>query len=477
MTKLTAKEESFIALMTKSDEHARQGFELLIKRPGFEKFFDALAGTGLFDPNHNSPPVPAGEPGSVRIPYWDALDYLEAVAKVSGEREDLQLAGKVMTVVRAVSQASELDQALRNNYHTNRKLAVILGLVPTAAVTYADIHLIPGWLLGKFDRGMVGHALDNGAMRRFLESDSLLDWQKACLTLYHCTSILWIDEPGFRENRKKPVTVVENHWLKKLINNHAKALGNVVGDKATGIFAERLRETFDQGRRNLPSWLHRPAVEDHTQNHEWYGPENRFVEGLRGVLLSWIDGDLSSAKPFVKKLLHDEAAILRRIGIYVLDQRWEKLKDLFTSVLSPQLFAGEHHHELYSLLQHHFATFNDKDKANTVEAIRQLPKPSGEEDQEGRLRHIQWNWLSAIAGKNYEPADTWFNERMSDRAWGGISEHPDFISYMEVWRGQGSSPYQAQELVLFAEEGNIVERLNARWSRTIASIRVMLRPR
>jgi len=32
---------------------------------------------------------------------------------------------------------------------------------------------------------------------------------------------------------------------------------------------------------------------------------------------------------------------------------------------------------------------------------------------------------------------------------------------MEVWRGHGSSPYQAQELVLFAEEGNIVERLNA----------------
>lgn len=461
MTKLTVKQTSFIALMTKSDEHARQGFELLLTQPGFEKFFDALAETGLFDPSHNSAPVPAGEPGSVRIPYWDALNYLAAVAKVSGERKELQLADKVMTVVRTVSQASELDLTLRENYHTNRKFAEILGLVPTSAVTEADINnLIPGWLQGKFDRGMVAHALDRGAMRRFLESDSFQDWNKACLTLHHCTAILWIDEPELGENRKKPVTVVENHWLKELIKYHTKELGNRVGKKAAAIFVERLRETFDRGRRNLPSWLHRPAVEDHPQNHEWHGPENRFVEGLRDVLLSWIDRDLSSAKPFVGELLRDEAAILRRIGIHVLDQRWESLTGLYASVLGPQLFVAEHLHELYHLLQHHFGGFNEKDKARTVEAIRQIPKPSDEGDQEGRLRHIQWNWLSAIAGKNFEPADTWFNARMSDQSWGGISEHPDFVSYMESWRGHGPSPYQSQELILFAEDGSIIERLN-----------------
>jgi hypothetical protein len=461
MTKLTAKQESFIDLMTKSAEHARRGFDLLLARPGFEKFFDALAEAGLFDPIHNSAPVPAGEPGFVRIPYWDALNYLEAVAKVSGEREDLQLADKVMTVVRTVSQAREPNQTIRDNYHTNRKFAEILGLVPPAVVTEADLGLIPGWLEGRFDRGMVGHALDRGAMRRFLASESTDDWNKACTILRHCTAILWIEERELGENRKKPVAVVEDYRLKELIQHHAKELGNRVGKKAAEIFVERLRETFDQGRRNLPSWLHRPAVEDHTQNHEWLGPENRFVEGLRDVLLSWIDRDLPSAKPFVEGLLRDEAAIIRRISLHALDQRWENLKGLFASVLGPQLFTAEHLHELYNLLLHHFATFNDKEKASTVEAIRQLPTPSEGEDQEGRLRHIQWNWLSAIAGKNYEPADTWFNARMSDQNWGGISEHPDFVSYMETWRGHGPSPYQTQELVLFAEEGSIIERLNA----------------
>lgn len=461
MTKLTAKQESFIALMTKSDEHARSGFDLLLKQPGFERFFDALAEARLFDSGHNPAPVAAGEPGFVRIPYWSALDYLEAVAKVSGEREDLQLATKVLNAVNSVSQARESDQTTRDNYHTNRKFAEILGLVPTAAVTEAYLGLVPKWLEGKFDRGMVGHALDRGAMRRFLESDSSDDWDKACLVLYHCTAILWIDERELGENRKKPVTIVEDHWLKDLITHHAKELGNRAGKKAVEIFVQRLRETFDQGRRNLPSWLHRPAVEYHTQNHEWLGPENRFVEGLRDVLLSWIDRDLPTAKPFVEELLHDQAEIIRRIGIHTLDQRWEKLSDLLAPLLRPQLFVAEHLHELYSLLNHHFETFTDKEKAGAVEAIRQLPRPSNEGDQERRLKHIQRNWLSAVAGKSYPPADTWFNALMSDQSLGGISEHPDFLSYMESWRGHGPSRYQSHALVVFAEDGIIVERLNA----------------
>jgi len=456
MTKLTAKQESFIAFMTKSDEHARRGFDLLLTQAGFEKFFDALAEAGLFDPTHNSGPVAAEDPGFVRIPYWDALNYLEAVAKLSGERDDLLLADKVMTVVRAASQAREPDGTIRDNYHTHRKLAEILGLVPTAAVTEVDIDLIPGWLQGKFNRGMVCHALDTGAMRRFLASRSPNDWNKACSILRHCTAIRWVGE-----DHKKPVTVVEDHWLKKLIKNHVQELGNRVGQKAAEIFVERLHETFEQGRRNLPSWVDRPAIEDHTQNHEWRKPENRFVEGLRDVLLSWVDRDISAAQSFVEGLVRDGAEILRRVGIHVLDQRWGQLRALFAPIIGPQLLDDGHLHELYGLLRHHFEVFSEGEKSATIDAIRRLTAPSDEAEGERQLQRVQRNWLSAVTGKGYEPADTWFNALISDLTLGGLSEHPDFHSYMESWRGYGPSPYQTQELMVFAENGSLIERLNA----------------
>src|SRR5713101_4884928 len=98
MASLTANQESFIKRMTENQELARWGFELLLKRSGYDQFFDALKDAGLFDPSQNPAPIPAEEEGYVRIPYWSALDYLTAVARLSGERNDLELANKVMTV-------------------------------------------------------------------------------------------------------------------------------------------------------------------------------------------------------------------------------------------------------------------------------------------------------------------------------------------------------------------------------------------
>ncbi|MDF0665803.1 MAG: hypothetical protein P0119_06970 [Nitrospira sp.] len=457
---LTTKLKLFIQRMKEGEEQAQWGYELLLKRSDFDEFFDHLKNAGLFGAEHNRGPLPADQPGYVHIPYWHGLDYLEAVAKRAGETNNFQLAEKVMGVVRAVSQAREPDGMIPDNYHTYRKFAEILGLVPTAAVVLADLDLIPGWIQGKFNRGGVCHALDKGAMRRLLASESLDDWDKAISILRHCTAIIWVEEQSLGESRRKPVTIVEDHWLAKLIKNHAPGLGKRAGQKAAEVLVVRLRETYDRARRDLPSWLHRPAIEDHAQNHEWLGPENRFVEGLRDVLVSWVDHNRATAKPFVETLIGDDAEILRRIGIHVLDRRWEKLKEVFSSIIGLRLLDDESLHEVYGLLQHHFETFDDAEKAALVEAIRQLGEPSDDEEEKRRLQRKQRKWLSTIAGKGYAPADTWFNSLDADQLLGDLSDHPDFHSYMESWSGHGPAAYQPQEIIVFAETGSLIQRLN-----------------
>jgi len=457
---LTTKLKLFIERMTRSEEQAQWGYELLLKRPDCDEFFDHLKSAGLFGAEHNRGPVPADQPGYVSIPYWHALDYLEAVAKRAGETNNLQLAEKVMSVVRDVSEAREPDGSIRDNYHTYHKFAEIVGMVPTAAVTPSHIDLIPGWIAGKYDRGMVCHALDIGLMRRLLSSDLPDDWNKGIAVLRHCTAVVWMEEESLGGASKKPVTIVEDHWLNKFIENHAEYLGKRIGQEAAKVFVWRLRETFDRTKRDLPTWLYRPAIEEHAQNHEWMGPENRFVEGLREVLLSWVDTDKSSAAIFIQRLMDDEGNILRRIGLYVIDRRWHALKDVFSECIGPSVFSDELLHEAYGLLQRHFGSFNDIDKARTVQALRNLGQASDDEEQNRHLRRIQRNWLSILAGKGYEPADIWFNELNSDPSIGPLSEHPDFHSYMESWTGHGPSPYQPQELVVFAERGSLIDKLN-----------------
>lgn len=460
MAELTAKQKSFIELMVKSEEHARRGFELLLGRPGFEKFFDSLKIAGLFKPDHNPVPVPSDEAGFFRIPYWSALDYLKAVAKLSGERCDLDIAEKVMAVVRTVSMAREHDGSIRDNYHTHRIFAEILGLVPTSVVSRDDLKLIPVWLDGKFERGMVAHALDTGAMTQFLKSEEAVDWEKAADILCHCTAVRWVPKPGYDGMEEEPKTVVEDYWLKQLINNHSGMLGIKIGKPTAEIFLKRIREVYGKGNRDKYSYLHRPAIEEHKQNHDWAGPDNRFIEGLRDVLLSWIGADVIAARPFVAALLHDETEIVRRIGIYALAQRWEALRDIYVSVLGPQLFAAGHLHELYGLLKTRFDSMEEGEKEQTIEAIRQIPLPEGDESEQ-LLKHEQRRWLCAFAGKGYGPADVWYRELQSNKEMGPPPDHPDFHSYMETFWGPGPTPYQVQELLAFAEEGTIIEKLNS----------------
>lgn len=461
MTRLTANQESFIKLMGVSEEHARRGFDLLLARADSETFFDALEHAGLFGPEKNLAPVPANDPGYVRIPYWSALDFLLGCAKLAGERNDAQLAFKVLKVVRAVSTARDKDGSVKDNYHTFRVFAEILGQLPVSTITAEDLQLIPVWLDSKFDRGMVGHALDVGILTKCLSSNDANDWSKACLVLAFCTVLRWEDDSALGDSRKKPVTVVDDYWLKEIIDHHSHAFGFKAGRVAADIFLERVRDVYREERRGHASWLSRPAVEEHTQNHVWDGPHNRFVEGLRDVLLSWIDHDLGGARTFLETLLRDDDEIVRRISIYVLGQRWNVLSSLYISVCDAELFEAGQIHELYELLRANFDAFSEPERVATLQAIRKITLPGKVEDSKRLLKRTQRNWLSAMVGKGYEPVDSWFNELSADPAIGTLSDHPDFHAYMESWSGPGPTPYQAQELLAFVGDGSLVERLNA----------------
>ena len=456
--KLSSNQKLFIERMTENQEQAKWGFEILLKTPDFENFFDPLQEAELFSPKYNSNPVEAEDPGTFHIPYWSALDYLEAVSRKAGENNDLTLARKVMNVIHSVSKYRDSDGKVRDNYHTYYKFAVCLGLMPTSAITEDSIDLLPNWIKSKYNRSLVVIALDEGLLPKLLESNLSEDLNKACNILNHCTAIQWVDETGFRKGRKKPVSIVDDYYLNKLIKNHAGSFGRKAGKSAAQIFRAKIQDVFGREYSDLPTYLHRPAVEDHPQNHSWDKIFNCFVDGLRDVLLSWIDTGSENAIDYIPNILEDHNEMVRRIGIYILGQRWSVLKNTYGKVLNSQLFDPRNVHELYHLLKERFGEFSEDYKSKTLETIRQLPLLNNEGLD--HLKRRQRNWLSAIIDKGYEPVNSWFTELNADQSIGKLSEHPDFHSYIETVAGPGPSLYTQQDLLIFAEDGSIIERLN-----------------
>lgn len=459
----TTNHQLFIQRMLENEEQEKKGFELLLEKEYFADFFDHLQAAGLFAASRPLGPQPASKPGSVWIPYWAPLDYLEACARHAKAQQDTKLAIKVLDVVRECSLAGNPDGSPRHNYFTSKKFAEILGLMPTALVQKSDIDLIPRWLLDPYDKGLVCSALDKGLMFELLKSSEPDDWDKAVNVLDHCTEL--VPDKG----DDQPTTVVEDYWLKEFINNHSSRLGEKVGASATAVFMNRLTEIFGSGTRCTHGYLFRPAIEDHAQNHDWYGAENRFVEGLRDVLLSWTGANPDAAKDTVKLLLHAELEIARRIAIYVIHTRWSTLRDLLTEAMGPDLFRSGHLHELYQLLKTHFPEMPTEQQTAVLDAIDNISAPKVAENPERHRRIVQRNWLSALEGKGNERASQWYAQLGSGDQRVGLSPHPDFHSYMESSWGEGPSIYQPTELLAFAQSGDLVAVLNDfkqtdRWS-------------
>ena len=451
MNKLTTKESSFIAMMAKSDEHARKGFELILKRPDFPKFFDTLIEKGFFDSSKNPAPVPVQRDGYVHIPYWKALDYLKACAKISGQEGNAELADRVMAIVRSVSTGSKCTDSCDNHY-TFWAFAEIIGVLPIASIASHDLGFVQVWLDTKYDRSLVAHALDEGPLSSFLKSDDPAVWRKAVQLLRYCTAIRW--KPSRLDSETdEPATIADEYYVKEIIDHHAASLGKKIGHDAAKLLAGRVAEVFGRGGRAKWSHVFRPAVEDDDQNVKGSSVDC-VVDGLRDVLLGWCDDDVRSAKPFVKSLLHHQNEMLRRIGIFVVNRLWSHLKELYLRAVGPDLFDLGHLHELYLLLRDRFETFSDKEKEATVEAIKRISESNTDSN---KARELQHRWLSAVAGTIYEPASKWLAELT--HTYGPVAEHPEYPSFTETRWGPGPSQYSAEELIALADDGTIVEKL------------------
>ena len=149
------------------------------------------------------------------------------------------------------------------------------------------------------------------------------------------------------------------------------------------------------------TWLLRPAVEGTPENHNWRGPENRFVEGLRDTLLAWLDHDPTNASSYVEAMLDSGTEIVERVAIYLVDRRFDLLQACVAKATKPAFFDLGHHHELYHLLKHHFSAFPDEIKSATFVVIEHFALPDREENSKAIQERNQRLWLSTISGQGY----------------------------------------------------------------------------
>ena len=442
----------FIEVMTKGAEAEQDGFAILAKRPDAALFFDKLLDAGLLAASKIQGPVPAEREGYFRLPYWNGLDYLEAIAKQSADSNDIPLGKKVADIILSISRDATDDQ--RQNYHVWRKFADTIALLPLPVLSQALILEVRQWLSTRLDRSLAAESLGNKLMPKLIVADdqAIRRW---ALELFGILTGLKDSAPGAEARIE---TEVEGYWVNEIVKRNLAAFIAKEPRATADLFRERVKQVFS-GSRGRSSWLYRPAVEEHSQNMDWHAAENFSVAGLRDILSEWLRGSQADVQSYLGDLFRNGGEMERRIAIAVFDKHFDQLKDLSPVFLTPALIDVATLHESYNFLRHHGDELDAVDANRILDAIAQINLPIDGEEDEGRNERLKLRWLSALASAGVQPAIPLYDGLVAK--YGHEGDRPDFLSYHETSTGPGPSPYTKAELLAFLLDGTLFSKLNA----------------
>lgn len=432
----------------------RWGMEKLVQRETILPFLKPMLEMGFFNPIENPGPVQGDAQGTYRIARWEPLIYLEKAAIEAGNHDDLDAARTIVEVMRSATEYAANQGQPVDNPSTWRSFATIISALPTKSYSARDLQMLRVWLESKFDRGMmIGVVLGKELLPKLLASEDSQDLEKARLVIAEASRLVWRANPTAIGEKDEAVTAVDPYWLRKLFEKHSKALGEKCGPHVIELLNERVSELFSKTGEDKHSWLLRPAVEDHSQNHDFRHTYNVLINALRDTLLAYVDARPSEGRELVQRVMSSSLDITKRIGIHIIDERFQILSNLFLSRLDETLKLPLIH-EIYRLLKRHFHLMSQSAQESVLDAINRLNVGTDES-----LR-LQSRLVHAIRGKGNASVEALYQQLGNVANWDREDMHPDFLSYMTSWSGSGPSPYSMEELKPLDDAG-LIQTLNA----------------
>jgi hypothetical protein len=280
-------------------------------------------------------PEPVEDPkqrGYFAIPFWPVLDYLEAVSKTCEKRENRELALDIMQIIRDVTRPRDTKKA--DNYRTWWYFIKIIANLPTDLITLEDINLLGEWVDSNFSATLVGDEIGKTFLPKLLASNECGDWDKAVKVVEITTRIGWVERKYGDSVERVAHAAIDLYWLRELFQKNALQLAERRGRAVVSVLKTNVQEVT--GSKDRYSYIWRPAIESHQQNIE-NDVKNVLISALRDVLLGCSNSNSAEMKQVLRALLHDDLWILKRIGLFVLDKRFDIHGELFWEVLSPAL--------------------------------------------------------------------------------------------------------------------------------------------
>ncbi len=443
----TAEDAKIIHLHVPNNLVAHQRFFGQLANP---KWLPFLNTQGLF----SDPPKVEQDPesGGVRHLPWPALFYLEKIAPTNPD-----LVTEILLAVKDTENSS-----------VKRDLLKITAILPKEKKLLLTAK-IGSWLQTSnsfFQYGLIepGSAL----MKGFTEDG---EEEFAFEIAKRFLEILPDPQPpqgdDFYTPDSRPTTRLESWYYQKFLNEDFRKLITVNPKKSFVFVCDLLVNYLKLERQNKSqedkeyyrdySYIKRPAVENHEQNHDRDDTENLLINAIRDIGLQVVQLNSQELKWVILELEARKWGIFKRIAIHFLGQWPEAERDLTAKYLTDESLFNESdfQHEQGQLMNKGFKLLDTKEQNTILEWIENAQeardfievrkKETSVTPAQEKKKINAWQRDQLFYMKNDLPEE--WKKRYAEFALEyGEPEHPDFPTYMTSWVGP-TSEVNSQELV------------------------------
>ena len=451
MVKLTVSELDLLKRIRDKEELRPYFFQ---KVKGL-KWFDSLCEAGYFNPDQNPQPVSAREEGYVQIPFWPALEYLVSTSSEFHSAESKVFAEKFIEIIRSVTHYA-IERKI-SNFRTWRQFAKIIQNIPSELIQESDIALIDYWLNDSYERGLIVEEVGVKWLAALLESNDD-HCKKLAVELLNIIYRLEFHSPKHEFENEKEVRFRFRSWdAKKITEKIAGKAGRNLGLEAIKIFQGRLESILVTLNNDRWTYIWRPAIGKHEQNHSADDTKDIILEAFRDSVLVYIETSRAESREYVEELLRSPFKTIKRIALYVIDQQFQYL-NAYVDHININHFNDNFRHELWRLLKNHYSEFRPEQKSRILETIKNIAifDEIGQKN-DGSTAYQQLIWLSAI--KAYGDDITQLYRQCLEIV-GEEPEHPDFSSHMTSGRVDHKSPFNEEELLSLSVD-DLIKQLEA----------------
>lgn len=438
------KKQEILKFMSSNEIALEAGFKLIVEKERVLDFFEDFKSNGFLVPTIKYKQIVDG--GRVMAPFWPSLIYLEAIAK--------RVDGKGINQKYALEVSEILCNALNteyDNYRTVFKLIEIASTLPEYAIKEGIVESIAKHLISDIDDSLSLSTFINKLLPKILDRGDLAN------SIFLCVKNIYSPNKNFdpRMISERQYFKADSYWHNLFAREYSFKIAKIVGENFVLELAPLLNHLFPSGPSDIPSWLSRPAIEEHSQNREWYTSQNILIASIRDGLLGLCDQDIEGSKDIVS-LFYKGTKIQRRIAVHIISEKYFDDTSFIEKILDANLFDDDCIHETYNFLIKNYSKFPDTLQDSIY---RNLTSVYDANSADEKILRKLFRWLSSMEPSGNPAALNALTE-IRNKVNVVLLQNPDFYAYIEAGIGPGPSPFTAQEISYFLEEDYLVQKFN-----------------